>query len=226
MSFQLSPPAVCQSVSPEDALEDVWRMTFFNLVIPWLGTAVPRGPPKGCSLPSVLSLARLRSNTGGAILPQDIHAQGTGALAGEIRRVFNPWCLSMDAGCTQAGSWTPLLPPGLGGRAVLGEGLGQSCGLGTEMIQYLTDGLPVPVLPGLLAAPVVVEKCVNLRSPSPGTVPSRGQAPWWNQSRGTQPKCVPPPSPTPVRIPAGDFPWGRARCCLFSPFPFHLVPRW
>lgn len=126
LSFQLSPPAVCQSVSPEDALEDVWRMTFFDLVIPWLGTEVPRGPPKGCSLPSVLSLARLHSNTGGAILPQDSHAQGTGALAGEILRVFNPWCLSMDAGHTHAGSWTPLQSPGLGGRRSWGRGWGRA----------------------------------------------------------------------------------------------------
>lgn len=101
-------------------------MTFFNLVIPWLGTAVPRGPPKGCSLPSVLSLARLHSNTGGAILPQDSHAQGTGALAGEILRVFNPWCLSADAGHTHAGSWTPLQPPGLGGRRSWGRGRGRA----------------------------------------------------------------------------------------------------
>lgn len=78
--------------------------------------------------------------------------------AREIFSVFNPWCLSIDAGCTHAGSWTPLLPPGLDSRVVLGEGQGHSCGLGTEMIQYLTNGLSVPVLPGLLS---VVEKCVN-----------------------------------------------------------------
>lgn len=195
-------------------------MTFFNLVIPWLGTAVPRGPPKGCSLPSVLSLARLRSNTGGAILPQDIHAQGTGALAGEILRVFNSWCLSMDAGCTQAGSWTPLLPPGLGGRAVLGEGLGQSCGLGTEMIQYLTDGLPVPVLPGLLAAPVVVEKCVNLRSPSPGTVPSQGQAPWWNQSGGYTDQVCATPLPHPGQNSSWRLSLGQGQVLPVLPLPF------
>lgn len=160
--FQHLPSAVCQSVSPEDAMEDVWPMTFFSLVIPWLGTVAPRGSLKGCSLPSVLCLAALLSNTGGGIPPEGVHAQGTRVLAGEILRVFKPWCLSTDAGCTQAGSWTPLLPPGPDGWLVLGDGPGQSCGLGTEMVQYLTNGLPVPALPGLLSASVVVEKCVNL----------------------------------------------------------------